>query len=294
MTLLAPGTDRYGATVAPDAEGRWTFRVEGWSDVYATWEHAALIKIAAGLDVELMLEEGARVLERAQEVPGIGAGDVEILATPCTALRDRALAPGSGSRPGPAPAVHAVLARHPLRDLVTSSPTYPLVVQRERALFSAWYEMFPRSEGAHVDPETGRWVSGTFRTATRRLPAIAAMGFDIVYLPPIHPIGRVDRKGPNNTLDPGPDDPGVPWAIGSDRGRARRRSTPTSARSRTSTTSWRQRARPGPGGRARPRPAVRAGPPVGPPAPRVVHHARRRLDRLRREPAQEVPGHLPA
>src|SRR3954469_11322436 len=77
MTLLAPGTDRYGAMVVPDAEGRWSFRVEGWSDVYGTWEHAALIKVPAGLDVELMLEEGARVLERAQEVPGVGGGDVE-------------------------------------------------------------------------------------------------------------------------------------------------------------------------------------------------------------------------
>jgi len=91
-------------------------------------------------------------------------------------------------------------------------------VQRELALFSAWYELFPRSEGAHVDPETGRWVSGTFAQAAQRLPAVAGMGFDIVYLPPIHPVGKVNRKGPNNTLTPGPSDPGSPWAIGSDEG----------------------------------------------------------------------------
>jgi starch synthase (maltosyl-transferring) len=218
MTLLAPGTDRYGATVVPDAEGRWTFRVEGWSDVYGTWEHAALIKVPAGMDVELMLEEGARVLERAQEVPGMGAEDVEVLAEAARALRDQGRDPQDRLAVGTGPAVHAVLTRHPLRDLVTASPTYPLLVQRERALYSAWYELFPRSEGAHVDPETGRWVSGTFATAARRLPAVRDMGFDIVYLPPVHPVGRVNRKGPNNTLTPRPDDPGSPWAIGSEEG----------------------------------------------------------------------------
>src|SRR3954463_15330270 len=108
MTLLAPGTDRYGATVVPAAEGRWTFRVEGWSDVYGTWEHAADIKVPAGLDVELMLEEGARVLERAQDVPGIGAGDVEILASAVRSLRDGGLDPqlrleAGTSAAGPAP-----------------------------------------------------------------------------------------------------------------------------------------------------------------------------------------------
>jgi starch synthase (maltosyl-transferring) len=101
---------------------------------------------------------------------------------------------------------------------VTASDDHALLVQRERALFSAWYELFPRSEGAHLDEQTGRWVSGTLRQAAQRLPAVAAMGFDIVYLPPIHPVGRVNRKGPNNTLDPQPGDPGSPWAIGSEEG----------------------------------------------------------------------------
>src|SRR4051812_47070152 len=124
MTLLAPGTDRYGATVVPDTEGRWTFRVEGWSDVYATWEHAAAIKVPAGIDVELMLEEGARVLERAQEGPGVGGGDVEILVSAGRSPRDRSIDPQLRLEAGTSAAVHAVLARHPLRDLVTASPTY--------------------------------------------------------------------------------------------------------------------------------------------------------------------------
>ncbi|NJP53994.1 alpha-1,4-glucan--maltose-1-phosphate maltosyltransferase, partial [Streptomyces sp. SBST2-5] len=110
------------------------------------------------------------------------------------------------------PEVDAVLARYPLRELVTSSDPLPLLVERERALYGSWYEFFPRSEGTAEQPH------GTFRTAARRLPAIAAMGFDVVYLPPIHPIGTTFRKGPNNTLDAGPDDVGVPWAIGSPEG----------------------------------------------------------------------------
>src|ERR671932_718301 len=218
MTLLAPGRDRYGATVDPDAEGRWSFRVEGWSDPYGTWEHAALIKVPAGMDVELMLEEGARVLERALGVPGLEAPDTAVLQDAVATLRDTTREPLERLGVATAPSVHDVLTRHPLRDLLTVSDSYPLVVQRERMLFSAWYEFFPRSEGAHVDPETGRWVSGTFAQAAKRLPAVRDMGFDIVYLPPIHPIGTTARKGRNNTLTPDPDDPGVPWAIGSEAG----------------------------------------------------------------------------
>src|SRR4051812_21471726 len=218
MIPLAPGIDRYGATFVPDREGRWSFRVEGWSDVFGTWEHAALIKVPAGLDVELMLEEGARVLERAVRVPGLESPDVAVLEDAVSALRDTVRPPLERLAAATGPAVHDVLTRHPLRDLLTVSDSYPLVVQRERMLFSAWYEFFPRSEGAHVDPGTGRWVSGTFGQAAERLPAIRDMGFDIVYLPPIHPIGTTARKGRNNTLTPDPDDPGVPWAIGSEQG----------------------------------------------------------------------------
>ncbi len=106
-----------------------------------------------------------------------------------------------------------VLARHPLRELLTSSEPLPLLVERERALFGSWYEFFPRSESGRVDP-----VHGTFATAAERLPAIAGMGFDVVYLPPIHPIGTAFRKGPNNTLSASRRDVGSPWAIGSPEG----------------------------------------------------------------------------
>jgi starch synthase (maltosyl-transferring) len=104
-----------------------------------------------------------------------------------------------------------LLERNPPKD-ATRSNRLGIWVDRPRALFGSWYEFFPRSEGATAT------TSGTFKQAVERLPAIASMGFDVVYLPPIHPIGHTHRKGPNNTLDPGPDDPGSPWAIGSEAG----------------------------------------------------------------------------
>ena len=212
-----PGTDLWYAEVTPTSEGRWTFTVEAWSDPVATWLYAATVKIEAGVDVDLMLEEGALVLERAAAASRPAAGRRALLDA-VAALRD-------DSRPVPvrlaaatSPAVTATLTTHPLRDYVTASDRMPLQVDRERALFGSWYEFFPRSEGAHVDPDSGVMVSGTFQTAMQRLPAVAEMGFDVVYLPPIHPIGRVNRKGPNNTLTPDPHDVGSPWAIGAEEG----------------------------------------------------------------------------
>jgi len=103
------------------------------------------------------------------------------------------------------------------RTVYGSTEKYPIRADRERALSGAWYEFFPRSEGA-VKNADGTITSGTFVTATKRLPAVAAMGFDVLYLPPIHPIGVAHRKGPNNSLTAGPNDPGVPWAIGNSDG----------------------------------------------------------------------------
>ncbi|WP_427765045.1 alpha-1,4-glucan--maltose-1-phosphate maltosyltransferase [Streptomyces sp. DSM 41931] len=211
MRELAPGTDRWGATVTPAGTGLWTYAVEAWGDPVTTWRHHARIKVPAGIDTEVMLEEGARLFERAAEqVPG--DDDREVLRAAVDALRDTERPAAARLAAALTPEVDAVLARHPLRELVTSSEPLPLLVERERALFGSWYEFFPRSEGTPEQPH------GTFDTAARRLPAIAAMGFDVVYLPPIHPIGTTFRKGPNNTLDAGPDDVGVPWAIGSPEG----------------------------------------------------------------------------
>ncbi|MBP8537932.1 alpha-1,4-glucan--maltose-1-phosphate maltosyltransferase [Streptomyces sp. MK37H] len=213
MRELAPGTDRWGAEVTPGAPGRWTYTVEAWSDPIATWRHHARIKIPAGIDTDLVLEEGARLHERAAAGVPKNDGREAVLAA-VDGLRDERRPVADRLAAALAPDVTAALDRHPLRELVTSSRPMPLQVDRERALFGSWYELFPRSEGAKV-AEGRRPVSGTLRTAAERLPAIAAAGFDVVYLPPVHPIGTAFRKGPNNTLSAGPFDVGSPWAIGS-------------------------------------------------------------------------------
>ncbi|ANP49571.1 alpha-1,4-glucan--maltose-1-phosphate maltosyltransferase [Streptomyces griseochromogenes] len=210
MRELAPGTDRWGATVTAGETGRWTYTVEAWSDPVATWRHLAQIKIPAGIDTGLVLAEGALLYERA--AAGVPEEQRPIVLETAAVLRDE-------DRPAPwrlaaalSPEVDAVLSRHPLRELVTASDPLPLLVERERALYGSWYEFFPRSEGTPEQPH------GTFRTAARRLPAIADMGFDVVYLPPVHPIGTTHRKGRNNTLTATAEDVGVPWAIGSPEG----------------------------------------------------------------------------
>ncbi|MZD09103.1 DUF3416 domain-containing protein, partial [Streptomyces sp. SID5785] len=217
MRELAPGTDRWGADVTPDAPGAWTFAVEAWGDPVATWRHTAGIKVPAGLDTELVLEEGALLHERAAARAALTRSARAALRGATDALRDPSRTPAARLAGALTPEVDAALARYPVRELVTRSPELPLLVERERALVGSWYEFFPRSEGAVVEP--GRPpVSGTFATAAERLPAIAAMGFDVVYLPPVHPIGTTHRKGPDNSLPPGPHDVGVPWAIGSPEG----------------------------------------------------------------------------
>ena len=215
MTLIAPGLDHWSATVSADRTGLWSYRVEGWSDPYGTWAHDATIKIAADVDTEMMLEEGALVLERALAESPRTAAQAEPIVDAITALRDVSRPAQARLQPGVAREVRAELARGPLREYVSPSAAYPLLVERELALYGAWYEIFPRSEGASLNPRTGKWTSGTLVTAARRLPAIADMGFDVVYLTPVHPIGAINRKGPNNKPDAGSLDPGSPYAIGS-------------------------------------------------------------------------------
>ena len=225
MHELTPGTDRYGADVTVTSEGTWHFHVESWSDPIAHWQHDAAIKIPRGQDVELMLAEGALLFERAarsiRQPPGAArpAAARTALSTLARKLRDRSLPPWDRLTAAQAPPITAALREYPLRDLVTRSGRLPVLVDRLRALYGSWYEFFPRSEGVQFDPMGRREpISGTLRTAARRLEAIAEMGFDVVYLPPVHPIGLTFRKGRNNTLDARPGDPGSPWAIGAPEG----------------------------------------------------------------------------
>ena len=213
LAPLDDGFDRWSCELAVLAQGDWTFRFEAFADDYATWQHAAALKIAAGVDVAVMAMLGEQLCTRA-------AAETDRPATQRTALRRWAKALRAAID-DPAAALEivrdenlaAVFRDRPLVSLATAGETLPLRVERERAGVGAWYEFFPRSEGA-VRESDGTVRSGTFATAAGRLPEVARMGFQVVYLPPIHPIGVTNRKGPNNTLTAGPGDPGSPWAIG--------------------------------------------------------------------------------
>ncbi|MBM7782035.1 starch synthase (maltosyl-transferring) [Arthrobacter tumbae] len=216
LAPLGMGTDHYEGRLRPPAVGLHSFLIEGWSDLYETWHHNATVKIEVGVDVELMLEEGAVLFtSQASFRP---ASEKDLFLSTAERLRNRELPIDERLAAGHSPDIVAAVEREPLRDLVTPSRAYPILVEREAAGRGAWYEFFPRSEGASYDPGTAQWTSGNFVTAATRLPAVAQMGFDVVYLPPIHPIGTSHRKGPNNTLNAGPGDPGSPWAIGAPEG----------------------------------------------------------------------------
>jgi starch synthase (maltosyl-transferring) len=209
----APGLDGFETEAVLNAVGMWRFQVRAWVDDWATWLHNAELKIPAGVDVDLMLTIGSNLLAAALER---APGNAELLRASKVLSSDKATALRKLDAMREA-ALSAQIERNPLASLVTTSETHSLRVERERAGVGSWYEFFPRSEGAKRKKD-GDWTSGTFRSAMRRLPAIARLGFDVVYLPPIHPIGTSYRKGANNSLTPEPGEPGSPWAIGSAEG----------------------------------------------------------------------------
>ena len=209
MNPIAPGTDRWRGEALLATEGDWTWRVRAFGDDWATWLHNAEIKIPARVDVDLMIMMGAQLLAR--------AGTRKIVQEAAAVFADPAVTPDAKLAIALDPRLTAAIDARPLASLTTDSETLTIHVERQRAGVGSWYEFFPRSEGAKRAKD-GTWTSGTFRTAARRLPAVAEMGFDVVYLPPIHPIGFQFRKGPNNTLVTQPGDPGSPWAIGSEAG----------------------------------------------------------------------------
>jgi starch synthase (maltosyl-transferring) len=251
MVEVNHGLHRWEAAVTLPRSGMWSFTIEAWTDELATWLWGTSKKLDAGRDIELELEEGAQLLERAAtRLPAGRRGPLLDAAAHlrgqgvrgaqergASSLGDdshgRALLPRSDPGPGePAAAgtdqadasdqaerlaaatdaaIAELLDSYPPGDR-TRSDRLEIWVDRPKALFSSWYELFPRSEGATATS------GGTFKQAAERLPAVAAMGFDVLYLPPIHPIGHSHRKGRNNALEAGPYDPGSPWAIGSEAG----------------------------------------------------------------------------
>jgi starch synthase (maltosyl-transferring) len=200
------GNDRWQASFAVEELGRYEYTVEGWVDRFASWRHGLSAKFGAGQDVSSELLEGAALIRAVPAVPPAleqAAAAIEDRTAPMEVRVARALAES----------LETTMAALADRSLATRyDHVLEAIVERERARFGAWYEMFPRSAG--TDPSRG----ATFDEAAARLPYVASMGFDVLYLPPIHPIGRSFRKGPNNALQAGPDDPGSPWAIGSDEG----------------------------------------------------------------------------
>lgn len=233
MYEVGIGLDRMEAWVQADVPGDWTFRIESWSDPWATWKHNAALKLAVNQDEELVCLEGAKLLQRA------AAGKALETSTPpskprvsrkrparkaaarllemAALLEDTQFDPEYRVNAATSPDIEAIMRLTPLRDFLQATPKYPLVVDRPAALYGSWYEIFPRSAGAHQD-SNGNWVSGTLRSAETELERIASQGFTVAYLTPIHPIGETKRKGPNNSLSAAKGDPGSPYGIGSSHG----------------------------------------------------------------------------
>jgi starch synthase (maltosyl-transferring) len=203
VAMDAEGNDRYTAAVVPGELGAHELLIEGWIDVHGTWRHRVEAKLGAGQDVTQELEEGARLLEGEHDrIPTALSASLEAAIA---VLRDSTLTPAERAAPALAAPLADAVSALPHRVHSSCSGPWPVWVERERAAVGAWYELFPRSYGG---------LAG----AAGRLGYVAGLGFDVVYLPPIHPIGRTARKGPGNSLVSGPGDPGSPWAIGSPEG----------------------------------------------------------------------------
>jgi starch synthase (maltosyl-transferring) len=205
-------TDRWGGAFPVDRIGRWTYAVEAWTDRFGTWYRDLEKKRGAGQDVAVELLEGAELIDAAARRAKFGAAR-STLARAATALRASDASAADRVETALTPELIELMQTHaPPTDLTTYGRELAVTVERRRAGFAAWYEFFPRSQGSTPGKH------GTFADAERRLPRVAELGFDVVYLPPIHPIGRTFRKGKNNALQASPEDVGSPWAIGNEHG----------------------------------------------------------------------------
>ena len=203
--------DRWHGSIRLDRTGEWWFALEAWVDRFATWRGELEKKVAAGLDVGSELLEGAELVREAE--PHARGDDHGRLAAFAASLGDPTADRATRVSAALSPELQVLMAAYGQPEGLTQGDReFPVRADPPDAAFAAWYEFFPRS--ATDDPAR----HGTFADAARELPRIASLGFDVVYLPPIHPIGRTHRKGPNNSLVAGPEDPGSPWAIGNEDG----------------------------------------------------------------------------
>ncbi|MDX1658669.1 MAG: alpha-1,4-glucan--maltose-1-phosphate maltosyltransferase [Nitriliruptorales bacterium] len=210
MELVA--NDRWRGTVEADEPGRYEFTIRAWIDRFATWQRDMAKRVDAGVSTEIDLQVGAEIIAAAMNNSTEAAAKDALQRAHDALLDDSQPVPRRADEALSEELAELVSANDDRRFATTFDRTLEIRVDRERARFSSWYEFFPRSAA----PEPGR--HGTFDDAIARLPYVASMGFDVVYLPPIHPIGKTHRKGPNNVTEAGPDDPGSPWAIGSSEG----------------------------------------------------------------------------
>jgi starch synthase (maltosyl-transferring) len=203
VPMLARQNDRWSGSFTPVKSGRYVYAIEAWTEDFATWRRDFIAKREAGRDVSLEIAEGHNIL---MSLKFRSSAQARLIREVCRT---------STGTPDPAALLSdelmAAASKGSQSDL-TRSPSYPLVADRPLARAGAWYEMMPRSQS----PTANR--HGTFDDCINRLPDIAAMGFDVLYLTPIHPIGRINRKGRNNSLTSGPEDPGSPYAIGAAEG----------------------------------------------------------------------------
>jgi starch synthase (maltosyl-transferring) len=212
VRMAAIENDRWSASFIVEAIGRYQYSIEAWIDRFSTWRQELSKKVGANQDVTSELLEGAAIVQDALQRAG-GRETSPQVGDASRTLSDTREETGARIAAALAEDLAVAMAAHPDRSRATRfERTLEVIVEPERARYGAWYEMFPRSAG--TDPTR----SATFDEAAAMLPYVAAMGFDVLYLPPIHPIGRSFRKGPNNSLTPRPDDPGSPWAIGSEDG----------------------------------------------------------------------------
>ncbi len=208
--MRALGNDEWQADLVLDREGTWQYTVVAWVNRFGTWRDELSRKAAAGQDVASELLEGAALVKEAAPRAAAGrAPSLEKIAVRLAGPEPQEARVALALEDGLADTMRALSAR---AGLVEAEHVLEVRIERERARYGAWYEMFPRSA------PSARPHGANFADAAKRLPAIAAMGFDVVYLPPVHPIGRTHRKGPNNVLAAGPEDPGSPWAIGAAEG----------------------------------------------------------------------------
>jgi starch synthase (maltosyl-transferring) len=204
------GLDSWSVKLPLNTQGVYRFQVSAHDDVFGSWHHSAEVKLAAGVDQELMMLEGKALAMRFSQKNKKAFADI-------LKIFDQGLSPEQTFRDVMAAGFDQKARENALYDLITLSDEFSINCERKLAGSGSWYEFFPRSEGAKRGAD-GRVVSGNFKTALKSLDRVANMGFEVLYLPPIHPIGSAYKKGKNNSLDAKAEDPGSPWAIGNKSG----------------------------------------------------------------------------